>query len=115
MALILLLLITTNCVKNISNLRIKEKGLTSGARLIRAVNKGNIDEVIEVLDEEVDINYLSTKKKTALIYASEKGHKEIVKLLIDNGADIDYNIEVVFGRTALMCASSNGHKEIVEL
>ena len=43
----------------------------------------------------------------------EMEHTEVVKLLLDNGADI--NIKNVDGWTALMYAAEKGCKEIVKL
>ena len=51
--------------------------------------------------------------ETALMWASKEGHKEVVELLIEKGADV--NARDNAGWTALMDASYNGHKEIVEL
>ncbi len=48
-----------------------------------------------------------------MIFASEKGHKEIVDLLLANGADV--NIKTTDGRTALTMASKYGHKEVKKL
>ena len=48
-----------------------------------------------------------------LIYASYGGNTEIVRLLLDNGADP--NIRNDYGMTALIAASSRGHNEIVKL
>nr|WP_297278145.1 ankyrin repeat domain-containing protein [uncultured Brachyspira sp.] len=44
--------------------------------------------------------------------ASRNGHLEVVKLLIDKGADV--NAKDDYNRTALMLASSNGHLEVVK-
>jgi E3 ubiquitin-protein ligase XBAT32/33 len=43
--------------------------------------------------------------------ASRKGHKKVVKLLIESGADV--NAKNYFGQTVLMIASEKGHKEVV--
>jgi ankyrin repeat protein len=48
-----------------------------------------------------------------LSYAAKRGHKEIVELLIANGADV--NTKDVVGMTPLHIAARRGHKEIVEL
>ncbi|KAH8204346.1 hypothetical protein TruAng_001509 [Truncatella angustata] len=50
---------------------------------------------------------------TALQAASRNGHKEIVELLLEKGAEI--NIQSGQFETALQAASYIGHKEIVEL
>ena len=50
------------------------------------------------------------KNKTALLLASEKGDYEIVKYLVENGADV--NATDKQNRTALHFASQNGHYEI---
>jgi uncharacterized protein len=48
-----------------------------------------------------------------LLIASLKGHIEIVRLLLENNADVD--IKTDLGATALMIAAANGHTEIVRL
>ncbi|KAK6080312.1 hypothetical protein SCUP234_05253 [Seiridium cupressi] len=50
---------------------------------------------------------------TALQAAASGGHKEIVELLLEKGADV--NIQGGGYGTALQAAASGGHKEIVEL
>merc|ERR1712038_73343 len=50
---------------------------------------------------------------TPLIVAAANGHKDIVQILLDNGANIDYQDNL--GRTALMLAAGNGHKDIVQI
>ena len=47
-----------------------------------------------------------------MIFVSKKGYLEIVKLLIDSGADI--NVKDKKGRTALRYAVKNGHLEVVK-
>ena len=46
------------------------------------------------------------------MYAAEKGHIEIVKLLLDHGADI--NAKDKDGKTALDLARENNKEKIVE-
>ena len=50
---------------------------------------------------------------TPLIYAAGEGHKELVELLIANGADVDAKDED--GWTPLHWATVNGHEATVEL
>jgi len=50
----------------------------------------------------------------ALIWAAEKGYKEIVNLLLKQ-PDININIKDCQGFTALMCAAEQGHREVIEL
>ena len=51
--------------------------------------------------------------ENALRYAADKGQKEIVKILIAGGADV--NSSSIYGLTPSMFAASNGHKEITKL
>ena len=50
---------------------------------------------------------------TALIFATHNNHLEIVKLLLDKGAEI--NSTTIFNETALMFAARNGYPEIAKL
>ena len=52
--------------------------------------------------------------RTALSYAAEKGHDEVVKLLLEKD-DIDLNFEDISGRTALFYAARKGHDAVVKL
>jgi ankyrin repeat protein len=49
-----------------------------------------------------------------LVLATRNSHKEIVAFLLQNGIDVNQQVEKDRS-TALMCASSWGHKEIVEM
>jgi len=50
---------------------------------------------------------------TALMLAAQKGHKEVVKLLLKKGANV--NAKNDLGWTALDFAAKEGYKEIVKL
>ncbi len=50
---------------------------------------------------------------TALMHVSLNGYKEIVKLLLENGADVNKTNNIA--QTALILASSWGDIEIIEL
>jgi hypothetical protein len=90
------------------------------SNLIRYSRKGDITKVRNLLDKGTDVN---TKNKqgyffeyTALMAAAGNGHTELVKLLIDKGADMN----AIWpgwsnGVTALMIAAYNGHTEVVKL
>ena len=73
-----------------------------------ACQRDNIKAVTLLLDMDKDVN-----KDMSLIDASERGYTDIVKLLLDHGADP--NKGGVFHDTALHLASTMGHKDIVEL
>ena len=66
-----------------------------------------------LLAKGADVNAKNNAGSTALMAASEKGHKEVVELLLAKGADV--NAKANAGWTALMYASQNGDKEVVEL
>ena len=58
-------------------------------------------------DAKEDGNIGTVGKTTSLILAAESGHCEMVRLLIESGADV--NAARQDGYTALMCAAQNGH------
>ncbi len=69
-------------------------------------------EIVKLLlANGADVNALSNDGYTALMLASREGRTEIVKLLLDKGAEVDAKD----GLTALMLASQSGRTEIVKL
>jgi len=72
--------------------------------LYRAAQKGFVD---------IGESLLKQYGLTNLVPSRGKGHKDIVKLILDNSADI--NVTDNAGRTPLYWAKQKGHKEIAEL
>jgi ankyrin repeat protein len=67
--------------------------------LFYAVFNGYIDIVRRLLNHpDIKIN-LKSNDTSALRVASENGNIELVKLLLANGADIDFNVDVFFPNT----------------
>ena len=99
-----------------------EAGISDkNAKLIQASEKGNFADVQAVLTDGADINATEVREDsgvyvrglTALMMASTNGRTEVVKLLLDKGAEV--NLKNNYGITALFMASANGHTEIVKL
>ena len=63
--------------------------------------------------KNVDIDAQSTHQQTALIFAAGRGHKGVVEMLLEAGADVAIKDED--GKTAKHYASDAGHAEIVAL
>jgi len=96
--------------------------MKNNEELKKAIMKGNTSRVKYLLENKtVNINarirYTNNPniaEYIALIWAAEKGYKEIVILLLKQ-SDIDVNIKDSQGFTALMCAAEQGHNDIIEL
>ena len=56
--------------------------------IVEESQKGNLGGVRALLDNGADINTLDEAHDTALTWAAYSGHTEIVRLLIDRGADM---------------------------
>lgn len=99
--------------------------------LAKEVSMGNEEKVRELLTLGADPNYINRSNDTPLVIAAEKGYFNIVKLLVDRGADVnsiknfdieediydyddsDYECQEEF-RTALSYAAENGYFDIVK-
>ena len=81
---------------------------------LQAIENGDVPKVREFISAGVDINAEDDNGDTALLTASWSGNKEIVELLLANGADVNYETDAYF-YTALMRASGQRHAEIVRL
>ena len=76
-------------------------------KFFKAIKTGNIKEVTAFLETDPHLS----KKSKALYYASDKGHLEIVKLLLENGADVNAQH---LGCYPLDNASENRHYKVVK-
>ena len=76
-----------------------------GFNLIVASSKGYDIEVLRLLNKGADINAQTTEGVTALMYAVQNGHENVVKILLLNGADPD--LKPYNDPPALIVAASN--------
>jgi ankyrin repeat protein len=79
-----------------------------------AARTGDLAGVQAELDKGVEVDVKDIHVRPPLHHAVVWGGKEVVELLIDNGADVNAKVDV-FGNTPLHLAASGGHEEIVEL
>lgn len=88
--------------------------------LWEAARKGDAPEVKRLLDEGVNVDTKFRYGATALSYASDRGNLEVVKILLERGADVNVR-DTFYGATPLTWAASPGmartpqHPAIVKL
>lgn len=87
--------------------------LTASQELIESAKTRDIGDVRARINAKEDVNFSDSEGKTALLYAAENGHMDLVRLLLENDAAVNHadNME----NTALMLASGNGHADVVNL
>lgn len=73
-----------------------------------AVRKGDVAAVTAFLDKGVDVNAKFRYGQTALFKAAERGHTDIVKLLLARGADVTVK-DTFYQATAMTWALQNRH------
>lgn len=79
-----------------------------------AARKGDAAAVKALLDGGVNVNSKTHYGATALSYACDKGHVEVVRLLIERGADVNVK-DTFYGEVPLGWALSHGHAQVVKL
>ncbi len=80
--------------------------------MFAAVRKGDAATVKTLLDKGLDVNTKFRYDATALSYASDRGHLEVVKVLLERKADVNVK-DTFYGATPLIWAAQKGHAEIV--
>uniref|UniRef100_A0A0G4ID66 Uncharacterized protein n=1 Tax=Chromera velia CCMP2878 TaxID=1169474 RepID=A0A0G4ID66_9ALVE len=89
---------------------------TDPRALTDASRKGDLLKVKHIIEggrAKLNMDWQDENGKTALMGASENGHTDIVRLLVDAKANVD--MQDKNGQTALILASENGHMDIVRL
>jgi hypothetical protein len=82
--------------------------------LLAATRKGDLAQVKALLDKGAGVNSKTPYGQTPLFFACDRGYTEIVKLLVDRGADV--NVEDTFYHaSALSWAARKDHTDIVKL
>ncbi|EIT77782.1 ankyrin repeat protein [Aspergillus oryzae 100-8] len=76
--------------------------------------KGYTLPIEALLKRGVDLECTNERGWTPLIYAASLGHKDVVRLLLEKGADLD-NDDHPYGRTPVIWAAMNGHEDVVGL
>lgn len=85
-----------------------------GAALCNAAEAGDVNAVRTLLERGANPNNrVGSKEATALILAAQKGHDDIIQLLVSRGAEID--AQNTDGVTAVFMAALNGHLSTIRL
>lgn len=84
--------------------------LTKAEQFQDAARKGDAVAVKKLLDEGVDVNTKFRYNATALFYACDHGHLEVVKVLLDKGADMGIK-DTFYGFTPLALATGPAQKK----
>ena len=77
-----------------------------------AIENNNISYFESVITNN-NVNDCDGSGRTALIHAADNGKLEIVQLLLDKGANINYSSYI--GGTSLLYAAGSGYLDIVQL
>lgn len=88
--------------------------LFANEELWEAARKGDASKVEELIKKGVDPNAKTRYGVTALAFACDHGHLEVVKVLLANGADVNVK-DTFYGGTPMDSALESGHTEIVKL
>src|SRR5262249_16061291 len=96
------------------NFLIERGASVRAGKMVCAVEGGNFEILKLLLAAKADLNVLQWGR-SPLSQAVISGRKDVVKLLIDAGANLEQTDEDPSGRTPLLSAVALGHLEIVKL
>jgi ankyrin repeat protein len=87
---------------------------SSLADLLSAIERNDRDTIHRLLSGMRNLNEEGDEGETALMAAASAGNLEVVRFLIDEGADVNYQTDAYF-YSALQRASTMGHNEVVRI
>ncbi|KAH7308661.1 hypothetical protein B0I35DRAFT_99586 [Stachybotrys elegans] len=88
---------------------------------INSYDDGTMRLALDICDPDSEaysawfVIYRNVFARTPFFQAIENGHEAVVRLLLDNGADIEGKTESRSGQTPLLWAAYKGHRAIVQL
>jgi outer membrane protein assembly factor BamB len=82
-----------------------------GRALREAAGQGDVARARELLDAGTPADAANLEGVTPLLYAAEKGHLEMVRLLLARGANVNAR-DQFFGGSAMSSALGGGHLEV---
>ena len=97
------------------------RGQSYAIPMHEALLHGHLDVVPLLLDRGANVEYYDGMKKNALYYASSRGYVDVVRSLVEHGADLDATSEFTENSgirtfmTPLQVASENGRLETVRV
>lgn len=93
---------------------LEKRGYTyAESSFVECAKKGDIEAVKLFLDEKMNVNAVNQRGQTALIRAAEYQRTDVVNLLLEKGADVEF-ISGRYARTAMMEAAGAGNCVIIK-
>ena len=89
-------------------------GLLIPMPLIAKAARGDVRKVKALLAQGTDVNAADAYGMTLLHWAADKGHKDVVELLLAHGANVNAK-ELEHGISSLQYAAMNGHVGVMEV
>ena len=94
-------------------LSVLQAAAPSPDELFDAARRGDRARVAQLLDAGVDVNAKARYDATALMFASDRGHMDVVQLLVERGADVNV-ADTFYKFTALGMALGSGHRDVAK-
>jgi ankyrin repeat protein len=90
------------------------QGRSASAGMLAAINVGNADRALDLLEQGANPNVHDPRGRTALMYAGSAGQTKVLRRLLESGADVHAKMREE-GTTALMAAVNFGDPEAIRL
>jgi ankyrin repeat protein len=81
--------------------------------LLDSVRDTNIPKLKSLLKTKINLEVTDSREMSPLMIAASDNNLEVVQILVEGGADINFKNKEV-GKTALMYASSHGHYDVAK-